>query len=96
MIPEIKVAPLVSHWARFEETPKNAVKFGIIFPVTVVDIEVVNAAASSVIKIPVLCIFDIPFLLFSALLSMDIVSFLLMKNFISVGSLLSICWGNRI
>ena len=62
VIPEIKVAPPVSHWARFDETPKNSVKFGIIFPVTVVDIEVIKAAASSVIKIPVLCTSDMLFL----------------------------------
>ena len=69
VIPEIRVAPLVSHWARFEETPKNAVKFGIIFPVTVVDIEVVKAAASNVTRMPVLCKFDIFFVLFIVLLS---------------------------
>ena len=81
VIPEIKVAPLVSHWARFEETPKNAVKFGIIFPVTVVDIEVVKAAASSVIRIPVLCRSEMSFLLFRALLFMGIVSFLLIQKY---------------
>lgn len=42
VIPEIRVAPLVSHPARFDETPKNSVKFGIILPVTVVDIDVIN------------------------------------------------------
>ncbi|MDE7232476.1 MAG: hypothetical protein K2N37_05330, partial [Lachnospiraceae bacterium] len=62
VIPEIKVAPLVSHWARLDDTPKNAVKFGIIFAVTVVDIDVINAAAINVIKIPVLCTFEISFL----------------------------------
>ena len=70
VIPEIKVAPLVSHWARVDETPKNAVKFGIIFPVTVVDIEVMNAAASKVIKIPVLCKSDMFFSLFIIWLSL--------------------------
>ena len=59
VIPEIRVAPLVSHWARLDDTPKYSVKFGIIFAVTVVDIDVINAAASSVTKIPVLCTFDI-------------------------------------
>ena len=54
VMPEIRVAPLVSHPARFDDTSKYAVKFGIILPVTVVDIEVINAAASSVINIPVL------------------------------------------
>ena len=63
VIPEISVAPLVSHWARFDDTPKNSVKFGIIFPVTVVDIDVINAAANNVIKIPVLCTFEMLFLL---------------------------------
>ena len=62
VIPEISVAPLVSHWARLDDTPKYFVKFGIIFAVTVVDIDVINAAASSVIKIPVLCTFEILFL----------------------------------
>ena len=75
VIPEIKVAPLVSHWARFDETPKNSVKFGIIFPVTVVDIEVINAAASNVTKIPVLCKSDMLFLLFTILLSIVLFSF---------------------
>lgn len=53
VIPESKVAPLVSHWASPDEIPKYAVKFGSIFPVTVVDMDVINAAARSVIKIPV-------------------------------------------
>ena len=59
VIPEISVAPLVSHWARFDGTPKYCVKFGIRFAVTVVDMDVINAAAISVMKIPVLCTFDI-------------------------------------
>jgi hypothetical protein len=69
VIPEINVAPLVSHWAKFDETLKNSVKFGIILPVTVVDIELINAAASKVSRMPVLCKSDIFFLLFMALLS---------------------------
>lgn len=63
VIPEIRVAPLVSHPTRFDETPKNLVKFGIILPVTVVDIDVINAAARSVTKMPVLCISVMLFLL---------------------------------
>ena len=66
VIPAIKVAPLVSHWTRFDETLKNTVKFGIIFPVTVVDIEVVNAAASNVIRMPVFCKSDMLLVLFIA------------------------------
>lgn len=54
--PEIRAAPPESHWARSDEMPKYAVKFGIIFPVTAVDIDVKNAAARRVISIPVLFI----------------------------------------
>ena len=71
-MPEISVAPLVSHWARFDDTPKYSVKFGIIFAVTVVDMDVINAAAISVMKIPVLCIFDILFLSLLIFISLPI------------------------
>ena len=71
VIPEIRVAPLVSHWARLDDTPKNLVKLGIIFPVTVVDIDVMNAATRSVTKIPVLCTFDIFSLFFITIFSVS-------------------------
>lgn len=92
VIPEIKVAPLVSHWARFDETPKNSVKFGIIFPVTVVDIEVINAAASNVTKMPVLCKSDIFVSCFIFLYSFPINVLCCFYSFITA----FICWEMRI
>lgn len=55
MMPDTNVAPLVSHWARLEDTLKYIDIAGIIFAVTVVDMAVIKADRSSVTYMPVRC-----------------------------------------
>lgn len=61
MMPDNKVEPLVNHCAALDDTLKYTMRFGIILAVTVVDIELIKAAASNVASIPVRCMFDICF-----------------------------------